>query len=129
MIRVDVIPTKEAGGIKFGMSRQEVRSILGNSMEFYKGDSEETTDDFGYCHVYYDDGDKCEAIEFFDEAEVYINGVLVFPIDKDVFAASFGEFIQDEDGFISCENSIGIYAPDEEMESILIGKKGYYEEE
>lgn len=128
MIRVDAIPLEEAYGIKFGMSRQEVRSILGDSTEFFKGDSEETTDDFGYCHVYYDDNDKCEAIEFFDEAEVYINGVLAFPIDKNVFSTKFADYIQDEDGFISYEYSIGIYAPDEFMESILIGKKGYYDD-
>lgn len=128
MIRIEVIPMKEANGIKFGMDRQTVRSILGEATEFFKGDSEITTDDFGYCHVYYDCDNKCEAIEFFDEAQVYINGVLAFPIEKDVFLTKFADFIQDEEGFINYNCSIGIYAPYDSMESILIGKKGYYDE-
>lgn len=129
MIKVNAIPMKEVNGIKFGMNRQEVHNVLGDATEFFKGDSQVTTDDFGYCHVYYDDDDMCEAIEFFDEVEVYINGVLAFPIDKDVFSTNFIDFIQDEDGFISYECSIGIYAPYESMESILIGKEGYYDDD
>ena len=35
--------------------------------------------------------------------------------------------VRDEEGLISIEKSIGIYAPDENMESVLFGKKGYYE--
>ena len=34
---------------------------------------------------------------------------------------------QDDEGMISVDMSIGIYAPDGEMESILFGEKGYYE--
>ncbi len=128
MIKIEAIPTKEVNGIKFGMNRQVVHSILGNSIEFFKGDSKIPTDDFGYCHVFYDDNDRCEAIEFFDEAEVYINGVLAFPSNKDDFMTKFDNFIQDDEGFISFDYSIGIYAPYESMESILIGREGYYDE-
>ena len=32
-----------------------------------------------------------------------------------------------DEGMISVDMSIGIYAPDGEMESILFGEKGYYE--
>ena len=34
-----------------------------------------TADNFGFCHVFYDENDKCEAIEIFDEVEVYVNAV------------------------------------------------------
>ncbi len=35
----------------------------------------------------------------------------------------------DDEGFISIDYSIGITAPDEEMEGILIGKENYYVED
>lgn len=127
MVRVDAIPMKKVNGIKFGMSREDVRNILGDSTEFFKGDSKVATDDFGYCHVYYDDNDRCEAVEFFDETEVYINGILAFPIEKEAFSINFADFIQDDDGFINYDCSVGIYAPYESMESILFGKEGYYD--
>lgn len=34
--------------------------------------------------------------------------------------------VSDDDGLISFEESIGIYAPDGAMESVLFGAKGYY---
>ena len=34
---------------------------------------------------------------------------------------------EDDIGPISYERSIGIYAPDDEMESILFGREGYYD--
>ena len=34
---------------------------------------------------------------------------------------------EDDIGPISYERSIGIYAPDDEMESILFGRDGYYD--
>ena len=38
------------------------------------------------------------------------------------------DFEHDDDGLTSYSLSIGIYAPDDEPESILIGIKGYYDE-
>lgn len=133
MKRIDVIPLIRVNGVKFGMNRSEVRAVLGEASEFFKTDScTNTTDDFGYCHVFYDNNDRCEAIEIFDDAEVYINDKLIFPINKEQalnsFRSVFDDFIQDDDGLISYKFSIGIYAPYESMESILIGKENYYDE-
>ncbi len=60
MERINVFPLKgfeglEFGDVEFGMDRETVRSRLGKYTEFKKSeDSENTTDDFGFCHVYYD---------------------------------------------------------------------------
>lgn len=35
---------------------------------------------------------------------------------------------EDDDGLISISKSIGIYAPCGDMESILFGKEGYYDD-
>lgn len=64
------------------MNREKVRSLLGVATKFYKLDDDtNTTDGFGFCHVFYDENNKCEAIEIFDEVEVYVNGLLIFPTD------------------------------------------------
>ena len=128
-MKINVIPTVSVNNVKFGMDREAVRSLLGNAEEFYKtADDTNSTDDYGFCHVFYDDNNKCEAIEIFNEAEVYVNGTLLFPVELDSAKLIIDDFEQDDDGLISYSRSIGIYAPDGYMESILFGKKGYYDE-
>ena len=100
---------------------------MGAATEFYKFDDDaNTTDDFGFCHVFYDESNECEAIEIFDEAEVYVNGLLIFPTDFEAAKKAIGDFEQEDDGLISISKAIGIYAPDGHMESILFAKEGYY---
>lgn len=127
MVKVEVQPLVEAAGIKFGMKRDEVRNILGTAKEFIKSKySKTTSDDFGFCHVFYDTEDGAEAVEFFEEAEVSINGQVVFPGSAELILGMFSDFVQDSSGYISIVQSIGIYAPDGRVESILFGCKGYY---
>ncbi len=121
---IKVIPLEEVDGIKFGTDRKIVREKLGDYSEFKKTPfSDNTTDDFGFCHVYYDDNNEFEAIEIFD-AEVYIGERKVFPVNADELSDIIEDF---DEELISVSKSIGIYAPDEEPESILFGRKGYYE--
>lgn len=129
-MRFDAVPTTGVNEVKFGMNREEVRRLLGSATEFYKFDDDvNTTDDFGFCHVFYDDNNECEAIEIFDEAEVYVNGLLIFPTDFETAKKAIGGFEQDDEGLISISKSIGIYAPDGDMESILFAKEDYYNDE
>ena len=121
-------PLKKVDKIEFGMERDVVRKLYGEYEEFKKSEySENTTDDFGNFHVYYDENNKCEAVEIFDDVEVTVNGEIIFPVKIEEAEKIESSFVRDEEGLISIEKSIGIYAPDEDMESILFGKKGYYE--
>ena len=55
---------ESVGNIKFGMTKQEVREKYAVKGEFIKNDcSNNLTDDLGFCHVYYNDEGKCEAVE------------------------------------------------------------------
>ena len=131
MKKLCIVLLKQVNDIHFGMMRSEVRAVLGDATEFNKTALSSTpTDDYGYCHIFYDENDKCEAIEVFDVAEVYINDKQIFPVDKNsalsLLKNFFEDISQDDDGFISCKYAIGIYAPDETMESILIGRENYY---
>jgi len=125
---ITAIPLNEVNGIKFGMKRSEVRKILGKAREFKKSKySKTTTDDFGYCHVFYNINDECEAIELFDECEVKIKDQIVFPNKIDVLKSMITDIENDGSCFISKKQSIGVYAPDGKTDSILFGCKEYYE--
>ncbi len=128
MNRIYAEPLKKVDKIEFGMEREVVRKLYGQYEEYKKSEySQNTTDDFGNFHVYYDENDKCEAVEIFDDVEVTINGEIIFPVKIEDAEKIESSLVRDEEGLISIEKSIGIYAPDENMESILFGKKGYYE--
>lgn len=84
MDKVNAVPLKEVAGIKLGMKRSEVRKVLGEANEFKKTKFSKTlTDDFGFCHVFYNSDDECEAIELFKEVQVMIDDRLVFPTTLD----------------------------------------------
>ena len=128
MDKVIAVPLKGAAGVKFGMKRLEVRKVLGEANEFKKSKfSKTSTDDFGFCHVFYNSDDECEAIELFREVQVMIDGRLVFPTTLDEAKKIFGELLVDDGSYISKKDSVGIYAPGGSMESILFGIAGYYE--
>lgn len=125
---LNVIPLVGVGSVRFGMSRRQVRAIWGDASEFQKTpDSIAATDDYGFCHVYYDEKDCCEAIEVFDDAEVLIDGRKLFPLDADELLERFPEFEADDDGPICCRWAAAVYAPYGTAESILFGKEGYFE--
>lgn len=128
MDKIIAKPLVEVGGVKFGMKRADVRKILGEATEFKKSKfSKNTTDDFGFCHVFYNTNDECEAIEIFDDIEVTVEGQVVFPTSIDSAKKVLKNLIKDEVGYTDKEQSVGIYAPSSRMESILFGEAGYYE--
>lgn len=114
--------------VQFGMSREEVRSILGSPLREFKKSkySKTTTDDFGVFHVFYDETDKFEAVEFFEEAGLKDIKGNTFP--KEITAdVPFPYALYNEgNDYINAEYSIGIFAPNNRIESILFGIKGYY---
>ena len=136
-MRFDVIPTVRVNEAEFGMSRAEVRALMGQpKSEFRKSIySVNTTDEYDSCHVYYDEGDRLEAIEIFD-GEVYVGDTLVFPIDLATAHELIAGSEIDAAGLVSIAQSIGVYAPgalDEtvpnpEVEAIMFAKRGYFDD-
>ena len=62
-----------------------------------------------------------------NDVEVYIGENLLFPTTYTVAKSVKKSLKQNEEEMLSVDKSIGIYAPDGEMEIILFGEKGYYE--
>lgn len=122
-------PLTSVGPVKLGATREAVRAGAGPEFEEFakSSSSENTTDDYGSFHVYYDKNDTCVAVEVFPEIEVLVDGKVVFPTTPDKAIVAIPSLERDDDGLISFEQSIGIYAPYGEMESILFGVRGYYD--
>ena len=128
MTRVDVRPLQGFNQVEFGMNRETVRNLLGAFKEFYKTEqSENTTDDFGFCHIYYDCNNLFEAVECFSDVEIYFNDILLYPADLQDMIIKIPNLERDEEGAISFSLSIGVYAPYEEVESIMFARYGYFD--
>ena len=129
----DITVGKSVGKIEFGASRGRVRDIMGLPFaEFRKNEfSVNTTDDYGFCHVYYDKDNACAAVEFFKKTVLELNGT-------DLYSMNYGDLskyilslddksVPDDDGITSAKLSISIYAPNEKTESILVARNGYFD--
>ena len=64
-------PLTNVGPVKLGATREAVRAAAGPEFEEFakSSSSENTTDDYGSFHVYYDENDTCVAVEVFPEIE------------------------------------------------------------
>lgn len=134
----EVLPYVSVGNISFEMKREEVREKFNNEYEEFKKTpfSENTTDDFGCCHVYYNKQDKCEAIEFFESAKVFFEGELItnkpYNEVKKIFESKDSDIEFNDSGFTSLKYGIGIFAlyveedSNELVEGVIVFKKGYY---
>jgi hypothetical protein len=128
---MNITPYTGVGQIKFGDSRNTIRQLFGGFTEFKKSKfSKNTTDDFRFCHVFYDENNNVSAIEFFDDTELEYN-------DTNLFSMGFNELLQyvkknslsyteDDAGMTINDLGISVYAPDKaRIETILVFKKGY----
>lgn len=131
MNKYDICLVESVNGIPFGADRAAVRTALGNNFKEFKKSkfSKNTTDDFGSCHIFYSVDDTLEAIEIFSGATICVNNKVISlecPELIEWVKSLDPEAEEDSDGIVSKKLSIGIYAPYQEFESILFGKKEYY---
>lgn len=118
--------------IKIGMTSQEIQKLVEEIPEkTTKGGVKNPVDIYSFCFIYFDDDGKCEGIEFFSNAEVQLNGILVFQKSaKEVMEIlenlDPNLYIEDEDTFSSIKYSIGIYGVEGKVESIYVGREGCY---
>lgn len=128
MDRWELKPLVSIGAIKFGMSREELRNLLGNKYtEFRKTKySKNTTDDYGRFHVFYTEENKVEAVEIFDGIEVLLNNEVIFPVAASEIERKIPGIEKSGDEYTHVDMSIGIATEDAKTESILLGEKDYY---
>ena len=128
MERWEFKPLISIGKIEFGMERNQVHQLFVEKCKEFKKSkySKNTTDDYGKFHVFYTVDNKVEAVEIFDDIEVIMNDVVIFPVLIENSESILGNMTEETGSYIQTEKSVGIYAPEKKGESILVGKKGYY---
>lgn len=127
-MRFSFSPNKSVGKIEFGLDRAEIRQILsGFKKEFKKNRfSKNTTDDFEYCHVYYDINNKCNAVELFNGNELIYANKNLFSLNESELKKLFPDMIEEYGSHLSLKYSVGVSFDEGQVDSILIGCKGYY---
>lgn len=129
MEKWELIPNVSVGKIRFGMTRDELHNLFeAKYTEFKKSKfSKNTADDYGSFHVFYTPDNLVEAVEFFEDAELELDGQVIFPINIEDIEGAIPGIEKEGNSFTHIEKSIGIEAEANQAESILIGAKGYYE--
>lgn len=138
----EIQPFNLIGPIQLGMTRQAIHERLGEPLKFLKTKSDTSIPVDAYnkhgFHIYYDDDEKCEAIEMFDPAQVSFEKkkLIGTPYQevKEYFVKKDEYLEEDKAGFTSKMLGIGVYAPlagkepQEPTEGVIVFRKGYYEE-
>lgn len=140
-MKFKIFPYLGAGEIRFGMSYEEVRAILGEEFESFKRSPETVfPSDYYMKHgvfIYYTSAGKVEAIEFSSQANVTLEGNSLF--DKSYAELESFFLLKDQemeieyDDFTSYKLGVGAYAPNKNedqdlaVESIIVFEKGYYD--
>lgn len=124
-------PTIKCGELIFLADRANVRKLLGKFSTFIKSKfSENSTDDFGYCHAYYNKSDQLIAIEFFPEADLRFKGEKLFSLSVSYLSnllKSYDEaVIIDEYSIFSKVLGICAEIDEGDIKSILVCTADYY---
>ena len=137
-------PLKGVNDIEFGMTAKMVKEKMSGELEI--GDIRATSKDhptYSYPNepvFFYFDGDgHLDSIEFCHGADVLIGGVNILDMPVQTAIGAMLKLdpnaIVDDDSVVSPELSIAIWCPhlgdpedEEPVETILIGKPGYYDD-
>jgi hypothetical protein len=128
VLKFDIKVHKSVGKIRFGMNRNDVHVLLKKDPKEFKKtkSSKNTTDDYGAFHIYYTADDKVEAVEFFDETTLTLNGKTIFPISENEIKSILPDANKKGNSYIDKEKSIAIEFDGSKAKSILVGSAGYF---
>lgn len=130
-----IAPYQGVGSLSFGMSRSQVREILGENVESYdKTSTAQDIDSFDTLgiHAYYDSHDKLEFVELFapcdpDFAAFTLIGKRVLKIVDEL--ASIGcTCRRDEPSYFVDDSGFALFVEDEIVVAVSVFRKGYYDE-
>ena len=131
MSKFFIVENEGVGELSFNYDRSKIRKLGGNFTEFKKSKfSNNTSDDFGNFHAFYDIDNKLEAVECFPEMELYLNQKKLFDMNYDELKKYLNDsnIEEDDSGCIFYTRGISVYAPNKkDIESILVFRSGYYD--
>ena len=123
-----LVPYVSVGSIKFGESRDKVRSLLGQYKEYKKNKfSKNTLDDFGFCQVFYNELNQVEAIELYRNVELTYENKNLFSLNNQSLKTLFNDpkVKENEYSLDFPTYGLSIVLQDSLPDSILAYKKGY----
>jgi len=140
VMQLTIMPLKGVGDVKFGMSAEEVRSVIGANFRSFKRSAQAAfpCDHFPELSAffYYDFEGRLEAVEFAAPAEPVVAGVKLLGFgfeDTCTTLRGLDEQTKKEvDSAVAYQLGISIYAPSAKnnpaavVESVLAFRPGYY---
>lgn len=126
-----IIPLKGTEELKFGSTRDFIKSEFSELYEgtFKREDNE--VDDYGFFHAYFDNNKLC-AVEFFEPCKIYFESFQLMGQNSEKCKSLFMQYdkdlsVEENVGFTSVKLQIGVYAPYGKTEAVLVAKDGYYQ--
>jgi hypothetical protein len=134
-MRFEIEPDQGAGPVRFGMTRDAVRSVLAAPYEPFRKrrEDEELSDAFHSLGVvvFYQPPGVCTAIEFDNSQPTYDGRVLLGEPAAEIIAwiksLDHGAWT-DVGSTISSRLGIGIYAPADAVETVIAFARGYFDD-
>jgi hypothetical protein len=123
-------PLKGTNLLKLGLTSDEYKHLINKKPRRIA--KEGGADDYTFFHIFYNDSGKSEAIEFWEPTCVSFNGFSLMGkpyLEVEKYFHNIDKDIVKEEGigFTSNKYQIGIYAPYDIVEGVLVARKGYYE--
>lgn len=128
MKKWELKPLESIGEIKFGMDRDDVHKLFEDKCTEFKKTkfSQNTSDDYKKFHIFYNSDNKVDAVEFFEDVEIILEGQVIFPIPIGKIETAISGISREGESYTHIEKSIGIETNSGKVESILVGLKGYF---
>ena len=120
-------PFLAVGAIEFGMERDVIRNTFSQecNTKIY-GHNGEYMDDYEDFCVYYTKSGIAEAVEIIRNIRIMMYEECIFPVAIEKVTSRIGGFQLKRTNYIHPDLSIGIYTDENQMKSILLGKKGFF---
>lgn len=134
----EIKPYVGAGKILLGMTSEKIQEVMAEEPDKFKKSNEDEYDSdmFKVFFAYYKKPGVCNAIEFYGEANVTLNGKIMigrpYADVQDMFKEIDDSLELDGAGLTSLKYGVGIYAsgakknPLDPVESVIVFEKGYY---
>lgn len=122
-------PLESVGNIKFGMATKEIQGILGKVPTKFIKAGITNVDDFGFCHVFYDNIGTCVAVELFSPSKVIIDDLQLMGRQHSQVESYFltrDDIVDTGAGFISPKFQLSIYTEDGVIQGVCVGSKEYF---
>ena len=132
-LNFNIVLFEGTDSIKFGMTHEEIRAILGIEPHLFKKgefDLDMTEAYKDICHVFYE-GSVCVAFEFYTPSQVFYDNTQLMGQERKSFESLFSKlegYKWKTDSLNAFDGDFSIWGRFEYVESVYINRKGYFAE-